>query len=109
MGKEYPEVHYRPNEEQTRLFRDALRYAHVNNEHLKSTLINRANFSGIYSFIYCDLTKQPLDIKDGMTKLTFKYSLSGATNADYTVYALVFYEQDVEMKKVSGKMILRSM
>lgn len=43
-GKEYPEVHYKPNEEQTRIFRDALKYAHVNNEYQKSCLLNRANF-----------------------------------------------------------------
>ena len=44
-----------------------------------------------------------------MTKLTFKYSLSAATNAAYSVYALVLYEQDVEMKMINKKVILRSM
>ena len=65
--------------------------------------------SSLFPFIYFDLTKQPKDIKDGMTKLTFKYTLSGATNAAYSVYALVLYEQDVEIRKTDGKLILRSM
>ena len=108
-GKDYPEVHYKPNEEPTRVFRDVLRYVHVNSEYAHDTLLNRSNFTTIFPFIYFDLTKQPMDVKDGMTKLTFKYTLSAATNATYSVYALVLYEQDVEMITIKNKTILRSM
>ena len=108
-GKEYPEVHYKPATEPTRVFRDVLKYVHGNSRYNGSTLINRANFNSIFPFVYFDLTKQPTDIKDGVTKLTFKYTLSGGANADYSVYALVLYEQDVEMRKTDGKLILRSM
>ena len=108
-GKEYPEVHYRPNEEPTRVFRDVLNYVHANNDYTGDTLLNRANFANIFPFVYFDLTKQPTDIKDGSTKLTFKYKLEGGTATDYSVYALVLYQQDVEMKKTDGKLILRSM
>ena len=108
-GKEYPEVHYRPSDEPTRVFRDVLKYVHANSDYAGDTLINRSNFGSIFPFIYFDLTKQPTDIKDGMTKLTFKYTLSGTTNAPYSVYALVLSEQDVEMRKTDGKLVLRSM
>ena len=108
-GKEYPEVHYKPSTEPTRVFRDVLKYVHGNSRFNGSTLINRANFNTIFPFVYFDLTKQPTDVKDGMTKLTFKYTLSGGTNADYSVYALVLYEQDVQMRKTDGKLVLRSM
>ena len=108
-GIEYPEVHFRPSEDPTRVFRDVLKYVHANSDYAGDTLLNRANFGSIFPFIYFDLTKQPKDIKDGMTKLTFKYTLSAATNAAYSVYALVLYEQDVEMRKTDGKLILRSM
>jgi len=108
-GKEYPEIHYKPSTEITRVFRDVLKYVHANSDYAGDTLLNRANFGTIFPFIYFDLTKQPTDIKDGMTKLTFKYTLSGNTNADYSVYALVLYEQDVEMRKTDGKLVLRSM
>ena len=108
-GKEYPEVRYRPREEPTRVFRDVLKYVHANSDYAGDTLLNRANFGGIFSFVYFDLTKQPADVKDGMTKLNFKYTLTGATDAGYTIYALVLYEQDVEMIKTSGRLILRDM
>ena len=38
-----------------------------------------------------------MDIKDGTTKLTFKYKLSGTTATAYSIYALTLYEQDVEL------------
>ena len=65
--------------------------------------------SDVFKSIGRKITKQPTDIKDGSTKLTFKYTLSGTTATDYSVYALVLYEQDVEMRKTDGKLILRSM
>ena len=108
-GKEYPEVHYKPSTEPTRVFRDVLKYVHGNSRFNGSTLLNRANFNSIFPFIYFDLTKQPTDIKDGMTKLTFKYTLSGGTAAGYSVYTLALHEQDVEMRKTDGKLVLRSM
>ena len=108
-SSDYPENHYKPSTEPTRVFRDILKYIHGISDFSGSTLLNRSNFSTIFPFVYFDLTKQPIDVKDGMTKLTFKYTLSSATNADYSVYALVLYEQDVEMKKTDGKLILRSM
>ena len=80
-----------------------LKFVHGNNEHSDGTQLNRTNFgSMIILFVYFDLTKQKLDIKDGSTTLTFKYELSG------TVYALTLYEQDVELRKTDGKIILRT-
>ena len=39
-----------------------------------------------------------MDIKDGTTKLTFKYELSGTTATAYSVHALILYKQVVELK-----------
>ena len=75
-GKEYPEVHYKPSEEPSRVFRDVLHYVHANGDYTGDTLLNRQNFANLFPFVYFDLTKQPTDIKDGSTKLTFKYQLS---------------------------------
>ena len=49
-----------------------------------------------------------MDIKDGTTKLTFKYELSGATATAYSVYAITLYEHDVELQQKDGKLLLRS-
>ena len=63
---EYPEIHYTPSTDMTRVYRDVLKYVHKNNEYGQGTLIlNRSNFSTIFPFLYFDLTKQKMDIKDG--------------------------------------------
>ena len=108
-GRDYPEVPYTPVDEPSRVFRDVMKYIHANSEYAHDTLLTRSNFNSIFSFVYFDLTKQSTDIKDGTTKLTFHYKLSGAANAQYKIHALVLYEQDVELIKTSGKLVLRSM
>ena len=107
-GNEYPEIHYKPTTDMTKVFRDVLKYTHKNNEYGEASLLNKSNFSTIFSFLYFDLTKQKMDIKDGTTKLTFKYELSGTTATAYSIYALTLYEQDVELIQKDGKIILRS-
>ena len=107
-GREYPQLAYKPSTEPTRVFRDVLRYVHANSRFGSDTLLNRTNFNNLFPFIYFDLTKQPTDIKDGMTKLTFKYELRGATAAAHSVYSLILYEQDIEIRKTDGKLTLRS-
>ena len=72
----------------TRVYRDGLRYVHKNNEYGEGSLLNKSNFSTLSPFLYFDLTKQKMDIKDGITKLTFKYDLSGTTATAYSIYAL---------------------
>ena len=49
-----------------------------------------------------------MDIKDGTTKLTFKYELTGTTAAAYSIYAVTLYEQVVELMQKDGKILLRS-
>ena len=99
-GNEYPEVHYTPSSDPTRVYRDVLKYVHANNEWREGTLLNRTNFGSIFPFIYFELTKQKMDIKDGTTKLTFKYELSGTTATGYSIY--------VELTQKDGKLLLRS-
>ena len=49
-----------------------------------------------------------MDIKDGTTKLTFKYELSRTTAAAYSIYAVALYDQVVELMQKDGKILLRS-
>ena len=52
-------------------------YVYANNDYQGGTLLNISNFKTLYPFVYFDLTKQKMDIKDGVTKLSFHYELSG--------------------------------
>ena len=106
-GHEYPEIHYTPSTDLSRVYRDVLKYVHKNNEFSEGSLINISNFQTLFPFLYFDLTKQKADVRDGTTKLTFRYELSGTTAAAYSVYALTLYEQEAELVQQNGKLLFR--
>ena len=85
-GQEYPEIHYTPSTDLSRVYRDVLKYVHKINEYNEGSLLNISNFQTLFPFLYFDLTKQKTDIKDGTTKLTFRYELSGTTATAYSLY-----------------------
>ena len=107
-GNEYPVIHYKPSEDPSRVFRDVMSYVFANNDFQGGTLLNRQNFENIFPFVYFDLTKQKINLKDGVTKLSFHYELSGATAANYNIYALVLHERQAEIEQKSGKLLLRA-
>ena len=75
-GNEYPDIHYKPSLDFSRVYRDVVSYVYANNDFQGGTLLNRANFENLFPFVYFDLTKQrkqKMDIKDGVTKLAFHY------------------------------------
>ena len=47
-----------------------------------------------------------MDIKDGTSKLTFKYELSGTTATAYSIYALTLYEKYCSDRKLSNIKIM---
>ena len=49
-----------------------------------------------------------MDIKDGVTKLSFHYELSGRTTAEYIIFGIVLSEQEAEIEKEGGKLLLRA-
>ena len=106
-GQEYPEIHYNPSTNLARVYRDVLKYVHKINEYNEGSLLNISNFQTLFPFLYFDLTKQKTDIKDGTTKLTFRYELSGTTTTAYSLYALTLYEQEAELIQQNGKLLFR--
>ena len=106
-GNEYPHLKYEPAKDPSRVFRDVMKYVNANNDLQGGTLLNISNFKNLYPFIYFDLTKQKTDLRDGNTKLSFHYTLSGETATDYTIYGIVLSEKDAEIDKESGKLLLR--
>ena len=106
-GHEYPEIHYTPATDLSRVYRDVLKYVHKNNEFSEGSLLNISNFQTLFPILYFDLTKQKADIRDGTTKLTFRYELSDTTATPYSVYALTLYEQEAELVQQNGKLLFR--
>ena len=107
-GNEYPDIHLKPATDPARVFRKVMSYVYANNDFQGGTLLNRSNFETLFPFVYFDPTKQKMDIKDGVTKLSFHYELSANPNADYNIYALVLHEREAEIEQKSGKLLLRA-
>ena len=107
-GNEYPDIHFKPATDPARVFREVMGYVYANNDFQGGTLLNRTNFGSLFPFVYFDLTKQKMDIKDGVTKLAFHYELSANPNADYNLYALVLHERVAEIEQQGGKLLLRA-
>ena len=106
-GQEYPEIHYTPSTDLSCVYRDVLKYVHKVNEYNEGTMLNISNYQTLFPFLYFDLTKQKADIRDGTTKLTFRYELSGTTATAYSVYALTLYEQEAELIQQNDKLLFR--
>ena len=107
-GNEYPDIAFKPATDPSRVFREVMGYVYANNDFQGGTLLNRSNFENLFPFVYFDLTKQKMDIKDGVTKLSFHYELSANPDADYNIYALVLHEREAEIEQQSGKLLLRA-
>ena len=84
-----------------------MKYINANNNLQGGTLLTISNFKTLFPFIYFDLTKQKIDIKDEATKLSFHYELSGTTTTDYIIYGIVLSEQEAEIEKGGIKLLLR--
>ena len=106
-GNEYPSIHYSPTEDTSRVFRDVVKYVNANNDLQGGTLLNISNYKSLYPFIYFDLTKQKMDIKDGITKLAFHYELTAVTAEQYVIYSIILHEEEAEIEKQGGKLLLR--
>ena len=107
-GNEYPDIHFKPSTDMSRVFRNVMSYVYANNDYQGGTLLNISNFKTLFPFIYFDLTKQKMDIKDGSTKLAFHYELTANPNADYNFYALILHERVAEISQQDGKLLLRA-
>ena len=107
-GNEYPDIHFKPATDPARFFREVMGYVYANNDFQGGTLRNRTNFESLFPFVYFDLPKQKIDIKDGVTKLSFHYELSANPNADYNFYAIILHEREAEITQESGKLIIRA-
>ena len=86
-----------------RVFREVMGYVYANNDFQGGTLLNRSNFENLFPFVYFDLTKQKIDLKDGVTKLSFHYELNANPDNDYNIYALVLHEREAEIEQKEWK------
>ena len=68
--------------------------------------VNVLNYESLYRLIYFNLTYQATTATRDLKKPLFKYTINQATTVDYQVHAIVLYEEEVVVDKVSDKLLV---
>ena len=103
----YPQLEFSDTEE-SRLYRALMAFSSAYNDFLSGPIIDRINFRNLFGLLYFDLRNQSEDIKDSVVALTFRYQLTGAPAAPYTLNALVSHEKEIELYTASGKLLIKA-
>ena len=103
----YPQLEFSSTEE-ARLYRALMSYSSAYNDVLSGPIIDRTNFKNLFGLLYFDLRNQGDDVKDSVVSLTFRYQLTGAPAAPYTLNALVLHEKEIELYTASGKLLIKA-
>ena len=104
-GVFYPETEY-DSESKVRIFNDLMSYTMRKNDYNSGTQLNLSNYNSLFSLIYFDLTFQAEKITRDPKQLIFRYKLSQNAAADFTVNAIVLYEEEVVIDKVGNELVI---
>ena len=103
----YPQLEFSSDEE-SRLYRALMSFSSAYNDVLSGPIIDRTNFKNLFGILYFDLRNQRYDVKDSVVSLTFRYQLTGAPGAPYTLNALILHEKEIELYTSSGKLLIKA-
>ena len=104
-GVFYPETEY-DSESKVRIFNDLMSYTMRKNDYNSGTQLNLSNYNSLFPLIYFDLTFQAEKITRDPKQLIFRYKLSQNAAADFTVNAVVLYEEEVVIDKVGNELVI---
>ena len=104
-GGYYPETEY-DGESKPRIYNDLMSYALRKNDYNTGTQLNIANFTSLYPLIYFDLTYQAEKVTRDPKQLIFGYSLTANAAANFSVHAIVLYEETVKIDKIGNELVI---
>ena len=102
----YPELDY-TSEVKERILQDVINFRYRKNDYNTGTQLNFANYSTLYPVIYFDLRADKSNLTNDPQQLIFHYRLNEAANTqDYTIYAVVLYEEEIVIDKVGREIVV---
>ena len=104
-GIYYPETEY-DSESKVRIFNDVMAYAMRKNDYNTGTQLNTANYNSLYPLIYFNLTYQSEKVTRDPKQLIFRYRLSGNTNQNFAVHAVILYEEILKIDKINNELVI---
>ena len=84
-------------------------YAMRKNDFNSGTQLNLANYKSLYPLIHFDLSYQTDKVTRDPNQLIFRYRLTQNTDQDFSVYAIVLYEEEVKIDKVGNELVFVQM
>ena len=100
-----PELEYSADFKE-RILRDVSNFRYRANDYNTGTQLNIANYTTLYPLIYFDLRADKTNLTNDPQQLVFHYRLSQAAGANYTIYAIVMYEEELVLDKVGGEIVV---
>ena len=101
----YPELQYSADSK-IRIFYDLMSYAFRRDDMNTGTQLNIHNFTSIYGLVYFDLTYQKESITRDPKQLILNYTLNVEPTADVRAHAIVFYKNEIIVKKVGNELMI---
>ena len=101
----YPELEYESDSE-VRIFNDLMSYAMRKNDYNSGTQLNLENYSSLYPLIFFHLSFQTEKITRDPKQLTFRYRLTGNPNQNFSVHAVVPYEEQLAIEKIGNELVI---
>ena len=101
----YPETEY-DSVSKVRIFNDLMSYAMRKNDYNTGTQLNLANYSSLYGLIYFDLSFQREKVTRDPKQLIFRYRLNANSADEFSVHALVLYEETIVIDKLGNELVI---
>ena len=76
------------------------------NDYNSGTQMNTSNYHLMYGLIYFDLTFQSEKVTRDPKQLIFRYKLTQNSTDNFTVNAIVLYEEEVVVDKVGNELVI---
>lgn len=101
----YPETEY-DTESKVRIFNDLMAYAMRKNDYNTGTQFNLPNYKSLFPLIYFNLDFQTEKMTRDPKQLIFRYMLSGNTDQNFAVHAVILYENIMKIDKIGNELVI---
>ena len=107
-GVFYPEIEY-DSDSKVHIFNDLMACAMRKNDYNSGSAyiqLNLNNYDSLFPFILFDLSFQTEKVTRDPKQLTFRYRLSANANQNFSVHAVVLYEEQIAIDKIGNELVI---
>ena len=99
----YPETEYTGI---ARIYDDVINYYYKQNNKTTGSLLNRSNFYQLFGFIHFNLEYKREEVTQDPKQITLALKLTAQPANNIRVYAIVLYEETVEINTIGNELVI---